>query len=596
MDDGVFLGPPEKVKELYEDVTKKINAVGLAANPKKSFVYCPRHSELENPAAFYKPFTDMGMQVSGDGMEMLGLPVSSSDLWTTEWLVNKIEEVTSELFPALRGLIESADDKTTQALFHVIRMCVIPRFNHFTRGISPDITKPVLQAVDDQIQEMFLALIDATWPSQTDRRKILRMKIQLPIGKGGIGLRSLVCNAEAAWVGSMLLSLPEMLALAPDTVKGLGDEGQFVAWENVNPTLPMTLQLHATVQELKHNKLLSSDFSYEMLLEESTRTSWQHEISKAITAKDEALLSTVLQTGQNASLREFACFKSGACHIGYAWLLSVPAWWKHATTRFKRDEFITAVRAKLHLGMHPEGETWKCTMHPGQKANTEHLLTCFFTTTRHNDLIRDGLRPCLTKAGLRYNQSLANLRLYNAQYPTLSVFSLKTTNNPTPHQLELAKGKMADIRIDELNGATRYVDATVVHPAWESLARAKQEGLGVAEAEAGKDTWYAKWFNVHEKEHVKVDAFGAETCGRLGNQATALLQEIVDYKFPPKKQIGPDGKVTIIRDANNRHFRNECWLLISAALAKSVARFHIGGFSKWVRVQDGGNGAAGNHE
>jgi hypothetical protein len=42
-------------------------------------------------------------------------------------------------------------------------------------------------------------------------------------------------------------------------------------------------------------------------------------------------------------------------------------------------------------------------------------------------------------------------------------------------------------------------------------------------------------------EHVRIDAFDPEVrvSGRLGDQPTALLQEIVDHTIPPRKHIGP---------------------------------------------------------
>ena len=89
----------------------------------------------------------------------------------------------------------------------------MPRCNHVLRTLPPSLSRPYAEAHDRSLQEALHGLLDID-PEPAEAERLFRVR-SLPLGLGGLGLRSAARTAECACMASWADALPMLRQRQP---------------------------------------------------------------------------------------------------------------------------------------------------------------------------------------------------------------------------------------------------------------------------------------------------------------------------------------------------------------------------------------------
>jgi hypothetical protein len=208
LDDLFLMGPIERVAAAYRRLRADLAQLGLEVQPAKCVLYCPGGVPEDLPEEF------SGMRRTDAGLEVLGVPLGTPDFVR--------EHVAAALVHHQRGLEELHGLKDSQMAFLLMRQCVAGRPDFLCRLLDPSQQwLDALQGFDEALWIHLRRLLG--WrpgdpdPSGATAQVWAAARDQsfLPVGSGGLGLRSASLLAPLGYLCSWGQTLPALLTHFP---------------------------------------------------------------------------------------------------------------------------------------------------------------------------------------------------------------------------------------------------------------------------------------------------------------------------------------------------------------------------------------------
>ena len=195
LDDGAVAGRREELQQVVDIILEhgpprglNLSTAATSSRP-KSTVWCPYANVNTDPDPL-----DRGIpSIQEDGIVLLGSPIGSSDFerQAVDTRIDKVKELTDRL-----PLMQDAHCE-----YVLLRSCLsIPKVMFSLRTTDPLHHQPLWQRFDSIIRESLTRIIgvplnDCQW-----------LQAQLPVSKGGLGMRAAWDHAPAAYVTSVIFS------------------------------------------------------------------------------------------------------------------------------------------------------------------------------------------------------------------------------------------------------------------------------------------------------------------------------------------------------------------------------------------------------
>ncbi len=207
VDDFYILGPAQQAFTCFDKFRHALPNLLLNLNLPKCCTLLPD----DPPEALLQLCTDRHLPYFTESIPALGSIVSRDPNIISAWLIDQIKEHHGPFFKAL------LDSRLpTQHAFILLRTCMVPRMNYWTRTTSPSTLAPAAQLFDQMVQDTFLQRINLTAVSDA-----ARVQLSLPVRDGGFGLSSVVQVSPAAWYSGFARAFSTIRTFAPpvDDVK-----------------------------------------------------------------------------------------------------------------------------------------------------------------------------------------------------------------------------------------------------------------------------------------------------------------------------------------------------------------------------------------
>jgi hypothetical protein len=491
-----------------------------------------------------------------------------------------------------------------QAIMRTIRMCIAPSLMYTARTVPPEITTPYLRLLDRAIFDGVMTVLGqpAANPDTDASASLARLRLHLPIVKGGMGLIRLEDAALSAYVGSFTLTGKLVRELA-------SLDGRTLSTEHV-PSLAAALgalqarQGAAAIQSLQSvtvESLLAGTVPrgdgpaahaggggahmpapedvHDDAPDPSLRAhrklmpGSQAQIGDAISTQRQREVLEALLTDQAKTV-----FVSGSGPGSGAWVTAPPT----GKTAIRDDDFrhLAAIRLGLPIpvpdvALPPNAAPLKC-LKCGKTMDLsgDHAFQCRHITMsgvqnfRHNDI-------CNGVKTLVFDDPLARAVLRaELEVPVSATF---------PPKPGAPKGTIrADLLVTHRHKPqTRLIDITVTYPNVAKHSSSNTiggRGTAAKAAEEVKDAWYNKRAIIPADTLVPV-AF--ETYGTLGARGDAYLRDVVrNYVRPVTWLDAPADKGPKFVDHGGRYsiFLRRLRELISVTLQRGNAAF----IRKWL--------------
>ena len=212
LDDGIAMGKPEEVRQMFDMVARQAWDVGLRLNLSKCEIWG------RNPEAL-KRFPKEVKRCEPGGFELLGVGIGEAEL--CERILNKRVEKIKEAL----AMLSVIDD--TQAELCLLRCCMgFPKFAFAVRSTPPHLIPNATRSFDELMGDTAKQRFDITF---NDDQKT---QWALPIRCGGIGIRKASDIAPAAFLANIMDTIPlirRMLNkpdLAPTSIPGVRESWQ----------------------------------------------------------------------------------------------------------------------------------------------------------------------------------------------------------------------------------------------------------------------------------------------------------------------------------------------------------------------------------
>ena len=205
IDDVTFDCPPELAPAIYAAWSAiLLRNTHQTCRPEKTKIWSPSANLVtQEMAHLLREFKVAPMGGQGAGIIVMGVPIG-----THAYEQAYVEHIAFgrhvDIFgpPSSPGMEEEyariAEMPTRQEAFLLQRYCQgTTRVNHFMRGIEGDRVNPALQDVDDLGMKAMEKAI-----AGPDFNALQKRQVSLPLGMGGLALRSAVDTRRGAWVAS----------------------------------------------------------------------------------------------------------------------------------------------------------------------------------------------------------------------------------------------------------------------------------------------------------------------------------------------------------------------------------------------------------
>ena len=387
----------------------------------------------------------------------------------------------------------------TQHAYALLKLCIVPKFNHIVRLQGKKKIEEVLHLFDSKVVNALCRLLrmDSSilnwWQKET---------IHLPVRLGGFGLPSTVDTADIAHFAS----LKESKNLIENRV-------------NLASSRPVRF-----FNFLRH-EFLSVSEGLAHLLQPNVDRKIQKELTKIRMAdKLKAMLAISIQEDFHYRLRTFFMAKLGQFS---RWLNVVPA-----IHTFKDEEFI--VVGMIWLGVKKFGPCARCT---SDEDDLLHLLKCSkgsYINRRHNHLYR------------LFKNASAQCGIQCSEEPRGEIGRVEMDENG-----ELANARRPDLVFPNLNGRRVIVDVTFSFP-WRSLGgRRAYFKPSITSVVKLREDEKLRTYSTPDFELVKGQLFfpaAAEPLGVVGDGFRAILNQFEKALWRPVyKQLLTDLQVFIVK-------------------------------------------------
>jgi len=214
LDDLTLVGPVEKVVLVFDRITQRAKEFHLQLRTEKCQVYIPH--QLEDAAIvqrIHAACESRSLQYD-TRIEALGV-IFGSDEQVLSHAAKSVES-HAQFFHCL-----THPNMPVQTAFSILRYCGIPRLSFLSRTIPPPLFLPSAARFDDMVRGCFDSMmqIDARSRSllaPTVTAEQLELRISMPIGRGGMGMRPFTRIAHAAYFSSLATILPDFCTSFPN--------------------------------------------------------------------------------------------------------------------------------------------------------------------------------------------------------------------------------------------------------------------------------------------------------------------------------------------------------------------------------------------
>jgi hypothetical protein len=118
----------------------------------------------------------------------------------------------------------------SQVAYHVLKQCIITKVGYLARVTRPELIDDALRLFDARVMDAFMH--KSCLPAPLSPTTIARA--QLPVGMGGVGLRSMANTSIAAYLSSVCTALPD---IHPLLVKGSTTPGLYRSFHRCHAAL-----------------------------------------------------------------------------------------------------------------------------------------------------------------------------------------------------------------------------------------------------------------------------------------------------------------------------------------------------------------------
>jgi len=220
MDDIYFVGDSKSVLTSFDNFVGGLAGTGLRHNQSKSCVLIPSDASRRLRQAC----TERKLQICVDTMPALGAKVGWIPEDISEWVYDKMIKSHTPFFDAIRHTALPA-----QHAVALLRLCMLPRMNFWTRVLPPVVVAKAARAFDDRLLETACFKLGLRTPLPDMAQKLLR----LPVRLGGLGLRSMEEVSPVAWWSALAEACPNLVKLYDDKTLVESPQGRTQAkcWE-----------------------------------------------------------------------------------------------------------------------------------------------------------------------------------------------------------------------------------------------------------------------------------------------------------------------------------------------------------------------------
>lgn len=212
LDDGVIAGPVSDVLRALSILSLDGPALGLHLNLAKCELFSPDMNTFDCEFSFargtFRFPDDLHRRSDVPNFLLLGAPFGDADFCSS--YIQQLCEANRVLL----GRIAKLEDP--QVSLHLTRTCAsFGKFVYVARTTPPVLIQEALTACDDDVRESLasfaaLQLSDTAWS-----------QAQLPLSRGGLGLRSVSEHCAAAYISSHIRALPDVITVDLTAALGL---------------------------------------------------------------------------------------------------------------------------------------------------------------------------------------------------------------------------------------------------------------------------------------------------------------------------------------------------------------------------------------
>ena len=493
VDDATLVGRADALRQAFPAFVAGCKSDGrnLEAAPQKCAI------TGGNPHAAAALAAELGVQHAPDGIVCYGTPIGSE-----EFVSSTIEKRADVIVAEVERLMQLPLDSQTQ--WSLLRGSLSKRLDHLKRTVPWQRLAATVRRVEAAIQKAAAAIFEL--PPDPDGvaacRPDLLEQLTLPLRHGGFGLHAMCeTEADAALLSGAAIG-QNVMAEGPVACRPLEPDSAMRAqllprWQRVHE------QCHEQCGWIEEAINLPPEFIKHML------PSAAHDVSRAATdARGKAMLDacdTAVQSGQQKAAR----LRSASGAAAGAWLEALPC---VPATRMNSDEFKSAGRHRLGLGLASGVRTPACTCRRGLASEADHAMVCDHArgegTLRH-DLLTSVWRCLLRKAGLPTSTEPRLGRLANAA-----------------QDIQRAGMRRADIST-VIGTAVTLTDTVVIHPAAASYC-ARAAAVGGAAAKVAENDKLREFRNHGDNGGAVLVPLATETYGRHGRHAMRFLSQLGD--------------------------------------------------------------------
>jgi hypothetical protein len=202
IDDFYILGPPDQAFTCFDTFRNGLPQLLLNLNLPKCISLLPEHPSED----LIHECTSRNLLYSAVSIPALGSIVSRDPLVISDWLVAQVKELHQPFFKAL------LDPRLpVQHSFTLLRTCMVPRMNYFSRTTSPSTLFPAAKVFDDLVVDTFAQRVNLN-DSISDEA---RHQLSLPVREGGFGLTSVALVSPAGWYSAFAQAFSRFRLLIP---------------------------------------------------------------------------------------------------------------------------------------------------------------------------------------------------------------------------------------------------------------------------------------------------------------------------------------------------------------------------------------------
>jgi hypothetical protein len=201
VDDFYLFGPPDQVFQAFDKFADSLPDGGLKLNLPKCQALLPSSP----PASLVQDCQDRYLPHSTLSILALGTILSRDPILVSEYLLNQVIKLHKPFFTTL------LDQRLThQHFFTLLRFCMLPRMNYWSRTTHPGSFSLAARKFDQLVSDTFCQRLNL--PALTD---VAHAQLQLPVRLGGFGLASVQIVSPASWYSSFAQSFTRIHSFVP---------------------------------------------------------------------------------------------------------------------------------------------------------------------------------------------------------------------------------------------------------------------------------------------------------------------------------------------------------------------------------------------